>query len=98
MVRKIKPKKGITPSFQLISETPNITGAPCQSGVDPETFFPDPTDTIRIKIAKDLCGTCPQTTKSKCLTFAIDNKINYGIWGGLTDNERRNMRRRLHRS
>lgn len=98
MVRKVKPKKGIVPSFQLISETPNIEGAPCQGDVDPETFFPDPTDTIRIQIAKDLCGSCPQTTKSECLTFAIENKIHYGIWGGLTEHERKNVRRRLHRS
>ena len=98
MVRKVKPKKGIVPSFQLISETPMIEGAPCQSGVDPETFFPDPTDTIRIKIAKELCGSCPQTTKNECLQFAIENKIHYGIWGGLTEHERKNVRRRLNRA
>lgn len=98
MVRKVKPKKGIVPSFQLISETPMIEGAPCQSGVDPEIFFPDPTDTIRIKIAKDLCGSCPQTTKNECLQFAIENKIHYGIWGGLTEHERKNVRRRLNRA
>lgn len=98
MVKKIKPKKGITPSFQLISQTPLIEGAPCQGDVDPETFFPDPTDTIRIKVAKDLCGSCADQTRNDCLKFALDNSIHYGIWGGKTEIERQNIRRRLKRS
>lgn len=33
-----------------------ITNAPCQNGVDPEIFFPDPTETAKIHEAKSICG------------------------------------------
>ena len=98
MVRKVKAKKGIVPSFQLTSRTPMIEGAPCQDNVDPEIFFPDPTDREGIKIAKDLCGSCNQEVRVKCLTFAIENKINYGVWGGMTEAERTSIRRKSQRS
>lgn len=98
MVRKVKPLKGIVPSFQLVSATPLIEGAPCQGDVDPETFFPDPTDHVGIKIAKDLCGSCDRAVRDKCLSFALENKIHYGVWGGKTELERHSIRRKFQRS
>ncbi|CAB4179355.1 Transcription factor WhiB [uncultured Caudovirales phage] len=74
-----------------------ITNAPCQQGVDPEIFFPDPTDVERIHQAKTLCGQCDPVTKNACLTFAITNSVQYGIFGGLTEQERNNLRRRENR-
>jgi WhiB family redox-sensing transcriptional regulator len=72
----------------------DITGAPCQSGVDPELFFPDSMDHAKIKEAKAVCKECPVTLE--CLTFAIKTRSE-GIWGGLTTNERQNYRRRMER-
>jgi WhiB family redox-sensing transcriptional regulator len=37
--------------------------------------------------AKRLCASCP--VRKDCFTFAIDNELRHGIWGGLTDRERR---------
>ena len=74
-----------------------ITGAPCQSE-DPETFFPDPTEIIKIHKAKSLCGSCDPQTKSKCLSFAMENNIAYGIWGGLTEDERKSIKRKGQRN
>jgi hypothetical protein len=74
----------------------NIDNAPCQT-VDPETFFPDPTDTAGITKAKTLCGSCSQEIKTKCLSFALTNKIYYGIWGGLTELERKSLIRKQYR-
>lgn len=76
----------------LNTMTPTINDAPCQS-TDPETFFPDPTEVEKIKIAKDFCATCKTDVRIKCLAFAIENKIRYGVWGGLTEHERINLRR-----
>jgi WhiB family redox-sensing transcriptional regulator len=90
-----KPRK-INMGFELNSESPIITDAPCQS-VDPEIFFPDPTDVIKTREAKSLCNKCNPLSKNQCLSFAMANKIQYGIWGGLTQDERKNLRRRESR-
>ena len=73
----------------------DITGAPCQSGVDPEIFFPDSTDLETTKQAKKLCIQCKVT--SDCLTFGIKTN-SAGIWGGKTEEERRSIKRKMQRS
>jgi hypothetical protein len=72
-----------------------ITGAPCQSGVNPEIFFPDPTDRETILEAKSYCLECKVT--SDCLTFGMKTN-SFGIWGGTTDEERRAIKRKMQRS
>ncbi|MFE9308165.1 WhiB family transcriptional regulator [Streptomyces sp. NPDC006706] len=60
-------------------------------GMDPEdadaTFFPLPRDYEAIAEAKELCGLCP--VRRDCLSFALENVLKEGIWGGLTEAERR---------
>jgi len=73
-----------------------INNAPCQS-VNPEIFFPDPTDYVTIQTAKSLCAQCEPVTKSVCLNFSITNRTDYGIWGGLTEDERRSIQRKKQR-
>jgi WhiB family redox-sensing transcriptional regulator len=75
-----------------------IINAPCQTkGIDPEIFFPDPTEYDKIREAKAICNQCDVVTKNKCLTFALENGVQYGIFGGLTDHERALLRRRENR-
>lgn len=74
-----------------------IIDAPCQSA-DPEIFFPDPTDRNRIIEAKSLCKQCQPLNKKRCLSFAINNRVTYGVWGGLTEDERDQIIRRKARS
>ena len=58
----------------------------CQT-VDPETFFPAPTDPPDAAIA--LCGTC--AVQGPCLAWALEAGDCHGVWGGTTARERRAM-------
>lgn len=42
--------------------------------------------------AKRICRRCP--VKYECLADALDNRIEWGVWGGMTERERRAMLRR----
>jgi WhiB family redox-sensing transcriptional regulator len=85
------------PKNQMLdTSVPDIKGAPCQS-TDPDTFFPDTTDYKMITLAKSFCKECDSITKADCLSFALDNGINYGVWGGKTEEERKLIRRRMTR-
>ncbi len=43
----------------------------------------------RERRAKDICSSC--SVRRDCLDYAIDIKEPHGIWGGLNENERRNL-------
>lgn len=58
-------------------------------GVDPHIFFPERGGST--KSAKLICHTCP--AKEECLEYALDQGIKHGIWGGLSEKERRRIRR-----
>lgn len=62
---------------------------------DPELFFPLGTEghwALQIEQAKAVCARCP--ARQTCLDFALTNSIGAGIFGGLTEDERGNHRRR----
>lgn len=56
--------------------------------VDPEIFFPEKGCSTRE--AKQICGLCP--VRSECLEYALDTGQRYGIYGGLSERERRRLR------
>jgi hypothetical protein len=58
----------------------------CQQ-VDPETFFPAPSEPADAAIA--LCRTCD--VQGACLAWALDVGDCHGVWGGTTPRERRAM-------
>lgn len=95
---KMSKPRNVIKHLDLSTPTPrNIDNTPCQT-VDPEIFFPDPTDVIGIEKAKTLCGNCDQENKTKCLSFALTNRVRYGVWGGLTSEERYKLVRQQNRS
>ncbi len=57
---------------------------------DPEAFFPEKGGSTRD--AKRICTTCE--VRSKCLEYALLNDERFGIWGGLSERERRRLKRR----
>jgi WhiB family redox-sensing transcriptional regulator len=57
---------------------------------DVNTFFP--TTDEEAEPAKAICATCP--VRLECLEFALATRQEDGVWGGLTETERRRVRRR----
>lgn len=57
---------------------------------DPEAFFPEKGGSTRE--AKKVCETC--TVKQECLEYALAHDERFGIWGGLSERERRRLRKR----
>ena len=43
-------------------------------------------------VAKRICRSCP--VRYECLADALDNRIEFGVWGGMTERERRALLRR----
>ena len=58
---------------------------------DPEAFFPEKGGSTRE--AKSVCKACE--VKMECLEYALTHDERYGIWGGLSERERRKLRRRV---
>ncbi|KAA1248221.1 WhiB family transcriptional regulator [Mycobacterium simiae] len=56
---------------------------------DPEAFFPDKGGST--KDAKKICLRC--RVKKECLQWALDHDERFGIWGGLSERERRRLKR-----
>src|SRR6185312_15641597 len=54
-------------------------------GTDLDVFFPERGQTA--EPARQVCARCP--VRQACLEYALSNRITYGIWGGLTERERR---------
>jgi WhiB family redox-sensing transcriptional regulator len=64
------------------------TQANCM-GVDPDLFFPERGASTRE--AKEVCRGC--VVREDCLEFALANGEKFGIWGGMSERERRRLRR-----
>ena len=57
---------------------------------DPEAFFPEKGGSTRD--AKKICASCE--VRTQCLEYALQNDERFGIWGGLSERERRKLRKR----
>lgn len=57
---------------------------------DPEAFFPEKGGSTRD--AKRICAACE--VRTQCLEYALENDERFGIWGGLSERERRKLRKR----
>ena len=59
-------------------------------GADPDMFFFSEGDTTgKLAAARTYCNSCPVQTE--CLTYACNLKIPYGIYGGTTYQQRRQL-------
>lgn len=54
---------------------------------DPESFFPEKGGSVRE--AKKTCLSCD--VRTECLAYALEHGERFGVWGGLTERERRKL-------
>ena len=57
---------------------------------DPEAFFPEKGGSTRE--AKRICSGCE--VRAECLEYALAHDERFGIWGGLSERERRRLKRK----
>lgn len=69
-------------------DAPELPGALCAE-VDPDLPFPEKGGSTRE--AKKVCRACP--VQSECLLYAVRNDERFGVYGGLSERERRRLRR-----
>jgi len=67
--------------------------AACQ-GLDPDIFYPTSEDDA--EEAKAICAGC--AVRQLCLEYALSHRERDGVWGGLTDRERRRLIRQRRKS
>lgn len=65
-------------------------GLCCQ--VDNDMFYPEKNDAAGAILAKRVCGLCE--VRVRCLEVALARPERYGVWGGMSENERRKLLRR----
>jgi WhiB family redox-sensing transcriptional regulator len=69
-----------------VNDWPSL--AACRGSEPDELFVPGAAQNR----AKAVCRGCP--VRSECLADALDNRTEFGIWGGMTERERRALLRR----
>lgn len=60
------------------------------ANVPPATFFPS--DGVGVEVARAICAGCP--VREACLEYALDSRIDHGVWGGCSERERRRILKR----
>jgi WhiB family redox-sensing transcriptional regulator len=93
--RRNPPRRAALPS-----PSASLADAACKSE-DPDLFFAPDFERVtdweaRVAKAKAVCAGCP--ARSACLAYALDTDQWFGIWGGLTEDERRALLRRQRRA
>lgn len=59
---------------------------------DPELFFPDSGEWTASRRAKTVCAVCPLLTECRSWALSHPELTPTGVWGGLTETERRRVR------
>lgn len=72
--------------MSILKDTFQADGLCAQT--DPEAFFPEKGEPV--KPAKRICERCD--VQEACLAWALDKDERYGVWGGLSENERKKIR------
>jgi WhiB family transcriptional regulator, redox-sensing transcriptional regulator len=90
-MERFSPRSTILAMYTDTIPTPDLAWqreALCaQTGAD--FFFPEPGSSVRE--AKRICGMCEM--RSACLDYALANDERFGVWGGLSEKERLQIRR-----
>jgi len=85
------PMEAQVEGVDLLGDAPEWQERALCSQTDPEAFFPEKGGSTRE--AKRICGRCD--VKAECLEYALGHDERFGIWGGLSERERRKLKRRV---
>lgn len=66
-----------------------MVNAACKDAPDPDLFFSG--EPAQVKEAITICHQCP--VRVLCAEYAVNNEIGHGVWGGLTETDRRSIRK-----
>ncbi|MFG3348712.1 WhiB family transcriptional regulator [Streptomyces sp. NPDC048018] len=95
-MRYITTNTGPQPTIRSIADHSWHSRAACY-GINPKEadrlFFHGPRNFRDRQQAKQVCAACP--VQRDCLNFALENKVEHGMWGGLTLKERAQWRKKL---
>ncbi|MFE2865032.1 WhiB family transcriptional regulator [Embleya sp. NPDC059259] len=86
------------PRFRTLGDQSWKNTASCRRHADPDLWFPEGEGadfTDRINRAKAICAWCP--VRAICLEASLEEGDRWGIRGGVTEKERKPLRRNLHR-
>jgi WhiB family redox-sensing transcriptional regulator len=85
----------VSTHLRIVQEEPWRRRAACRD-MGTDVFFPagrSGRSPGMVKEARKVCARC--VSKPACLAYALEWNIREGVWGGLTDKQRQNMRRDL---
>ena len=90
-----RPQLSVVPDHAGVLDEPAIDDEQWQeralcAQTDPEAFFPEKGGSTRE--AKRICLGCE--VRSECLEYALQHDERFGIWGGLSERERRKLKKR----
>ena len=74
---------------ELIGGMPSWTEEANCKGAEADLFFPERGASTRKE--KAICMAC--SVQPECLEYAIENSEKFGIWGGMSERERRRIKR-----
>jgi len=92
-----KKPRGSVPSIARLVElmdsafTSDWESAALCAQTDPEEFYPERGGNA--KVPKRICSACP--VRDECLAYALATDERFGIWGGLSERERRNLQKQI---
>lgn len=84
-----KRRHGSLPALSVRTEEPTWMEQAVCAQTDPESWFPEKGGSTRE--AKGMCRRCDVT--DKCLAYALEHDERFGVWGGKSETERKQMRR-----
>jgi WhiB family transcriptional regulator, redox-sensing transcriptional regulator len=71
------------------TETSWMAAGDCRNH-PPAVFFPS--DGVGVDRARRICAGCE--VSAQCLEYALENRIDHGVWGGTSERERRRILKR----
>ncbi len=84
---RMTPGQTDSPLSLVVDDAPWMVDGLCAQ-TDPEAFFPEKGGST--KAAKRVCLSC--SVREECLDYAVQHQVRYGIWGGLSERQRRHLK------